>query len=745
MNKIHHEIGAITIEKINNDNFLVKQQLTLSVAKIITEVVKTIFFALCASLTLLHSRRCKDLCLQSWKLCRYQRYEAVVDKNFHLTNKIISGSLKSTDKVIAWMVEAHLEKQKVIKEVRENGHALCIMDDCFKKDADVALAAIENDPTTIKYVDKILLKDKDFALKVISSKVDCFRELDDSIFDDFDIMLAAVRVYGTSIIRIRDRLRNNKTLWMEATEIVWSNLYYLPDALKDDMELFQHMLSKGVEALQFASDKIKADRNFVLSSVKINGTGLEFVPNYHNDREVVEAAITNYGPAIRFADKELQKSLALLALENNPELTIQSICSTIKNDLDFCIKAIEKKPEIFPYLPEEIRNLIDVAKIAVSLRPDNYLYLNEISKQIKEIAFAAIKDNDCSANVFLKLDNPGFLTDPEFVSEYAQCYEFAVYKLKNNPLFDIDMAKKAIKKHPQAFRYLKDDWKNNPELILFALSLDGTVFDVLDPVCHGDKEMILMAIRHGGIKNIKLDDELKQDRQFVLQIARETNYAYVLALIPNYNQDREFMELAVSQDEFALKFAHPDLLADNSLIKLAISYYGQAALDHLDYQYRNSEIYQMVDSLSCNNENAELSALTLLPPKDVRKIISDYLFDNESKNDIPKVLKEKRPQFDYGVIEKLIKTQCWLLPDHLEHVNKKMTRLAKSTFSCECQEDFLHLKLEEDIEHIKKYDNEAQYRVKGLMKALNYKSLIKSREAHLYMLFLDQIQKYFVI
>ena len=72
---------------------------------------------------------------------------------------------------------------------------------------------------------------------------------------------------------------------------------------------------KNSMALQFASDKLKGDKDYVLAAVIRNGLALQYASEeLKDDRDIVLAAVKENGCALQFASDELKGDKDIIVL-----------------------------------------------------------------------------------------------------------------------------------------------------------------------------------------------------------------------------------------------------------------------------------------------------------------------------------------------------------------------------------------------------------------------------------------------
>jgi hypothetical protein len=109
------------------------------------------------------------------------------------------------------------------------------------------------------------------------------------------------------------------------------------DSLKDDKQFF--LDNTVFFILEYASDRIKNDREVILNAVKNNGKILRFASDeLKNDREIVLIAVKNWGLSLQYGSKNLRadKEVVLAAMKEN-SLAFKYADESLKTDKDILL------------------------------------------------------------------------------------------------------------------------------------------------------------------------------------------------------------------------------------------------------------------------------------------------------------------------------------------------------------------------------------------------------------------------
>ncbi len=118
---------------------------------------------------------------------------------------------------------------------------------------------------------------------------------------------------------------------------------YVSDNLKNDKEFVLEAVKSNGYALEYASDNLKNDKDFVLEVVKQDVRALEYVPdNLKNDKEFVLEAVKSNGNALKYASDNLRndKEFVLDAAKYH-SVALQGASDNLKTDKEFLLKALQ--------------------------------------------------------------------------------------------------------------------------------------------------------------------------------------------------------------------------------------------------------------------------------------------------------------------------------------------------------------------------------------------------------------------
>ncbi len=116
----------------------------------------------------------------------------VIDESFKKDREIVLAAVKQDGSALYKADESFKKDRKIVlAAVKRDGSALYIADESLKKDREIVLAAVKQDGEALQYADESLRKDREIVLAAVKQNAWSFRfALDKSLKKDQEIMLA---------------------------------------------------------------------------------------------------------------------------------------------------------------------------------------------------------------------------------------------------------------------------------------------------------------------------------------------------------------------------------------------------------------------------------------------------------------------------------------------------------------------------------------------------------------------------
>ncbi|CAB9498552.1 expressed unknown protein [Seminavis robusta] len=236
-----------------------------------------------------------------------------------------------------------------------SSYALSHTSERLRNDKQIVLEAVKNDYFALKHTSHNLQSDKQVVLTAVSNHGDALQFAHESMKNDPEVVWKATKGEGEKLesdgsykcsfefagAEIRDdrafvlqmvarnprallfcskRLQDDKAIVMASvTKYGWA-LEYASLRLQADRDVVMAAMVKfGSNALQFAAEPMKEDKDFLIQGLSENGVALKYVAaQLLGDKDVVLAAVQNYGHALLHANNNLQADhgVALAAVQS---------------------------------------------------------------------------------------------------------------------------------------------------------------------------------------------------------------------------------------------------------------------------------------------------------------------------------------------------------------------------------------------------------------------------------------------
>lgn len=312
-----------------------------------------------------------------------------------------------------------------------------------------------------------------------------------------------------------------------------SNIDYIPDDLKDSKDFMMYVINK-YQCVKKVNSTLANDIDIVKALITVNGKCLLDYPQFQNNEEIVNIALSTY-PHIDIIGESIiiKKEVVLPFLIKNPEN---------------CEKLLKKAP-IFS-------NDLDIMKLCVQknyrlLSHSNTLYDNEelraisvnVSKNIILLTPLLMKDRELVISLLnFKEDNiHNAIQNIDFICQYGQDKEIVQLIINSFP----NMI--------ESFPYFKHD----KEMIIYALSKKLNNVSFIDSNLLNDKELMASFLEKSFSNYKKLPYDLKNDMDFILPFIHNSTAYLEVIKNSNFINDYNFHIAVISRFPQAFELMSP--------------------------------------------------------------------------------------------------------------------------------------------------------------------------------------------
>lgn len=367
----------------------------------------------------------------------------------------------------------------ILDEVRLDGNTI-LRDDSGAEDADgqiyntYQMLIIDGKPYEIDEE----FENKKSILKALSKYVKSDKTTDPEVYK---IIVKLEKGVIISIDEIKEKYRYHPEIVAKALEMDGYNLSRLSDEHKNNKELVETAVKSSPMAFEYASDKLKSDKNFLAEILKIDGRVLEFLSEeFRDNEELANIAVSNRASAIKFVNNKLKNDSEIIqnALDKglqNDATVLEFLPSKLQDSKDIVLKVIELNGFDLEYASNRLKSDKDCIKVACKNNPYSLTYSNEKMKSDLNFFFELldftkdtnilkyfsdkIKDNESALLECAKYDGLHYTK-----GEAGAIIEFASDRLKKSKEFML----KFIKIAPYVLDFIPKDLAKDKDIKLLA-------------------------------------------------------------------------------------------------------------------------------------------------------------------------------------------------------------------------------------------------------------------------------------
>lgn len=384
------------------------------------------------------------------------------------------------------------DKEIVFHSVNHNGlileHALA-----FQDDMEIILSAVKQNGLALRYSSLVLKSDRQITLEAVRQNGLALQY--SSLTHDREIVFEAVTQNGDALQYAHSSFVNDKELISASIRQEQKSNYFDHDC-------------RG-KAFKYASEKLKADKGWVLKMVQHCGLILEHVaPELQRNREIVLAAIKQNGEALKWAKCFIDRNLILSAVKSNGR-ALYYAGDLFKSDLKIVKTAIMQDGSAIRYADMKFKDDDKLGLLAVKKNGAALFYLSNRLKTSPQIILEAFKPhlsavpalNKDKAVICENLKRMGY-GDPELISKRA--IRFMTSLVSGSMLSHLDESMRA-----------------NREIISTLVKQDGNSLYYASSICQSDCDIVYEAISKSPHGLGFASPELRHDRNFILNINKQ--------------------------------------------------------------------------------------------------------------------------------------------------------------------------------------------------------------------------------
>ena len=227
----------------------------------------------------------------------------------------------------------------MLAAVSNAGSVLSIACTSLRKDREVAVAALKQNPLVLHAVGPAIQADKDVVLWTLCRGARYLEGITDHIaeclFEDEEIIMALVQADYEYFELASLALRSNRQFVLCAVHIAGLVLRFAADFLRSDMEIVRVAVLQNIHSMQYASASLRSHEAFVAGLVAVQGMILQFVDDSLCENPgVVLLAVRQDPKAFQFAGPGLRSDrVFVFEAVRRSRVVLQFVCPSLQAEL----------------------------------------------------------------------------------------------------------------------------------------------------------------------------------------------------------------------------------------------------------------------------------------------------------------------------------------------------------------------------------------------------------------------------
>ena len=237
-----------------------------------------------------------------------------------------------------------------------------------------------------------------------------------------------------------------------------------------------------------------------------------------------EAIVIVRDNGLRLADLSEEyksdKEIVLYAIRNNA-LALQYASNELRNDRIVVLAAVIDCPEALQYASETMQN-DRIVKMAIENR---YSFPNKVPDELKnnrDLIIALANKDPMKA---IRIASPEIKDDKEVAMFIVNIDGYALSEISDRLRSDKDVVLTAVKKSFSVLQYASKELRNDKDVFYAALSEDDEALMYASNELANDKEVVMAAVKQSGLSLAFASYDLRNDKEIVLEAIKQNRNA----------------------------------------------------------------------------------------------------------------------------------------------------------------------------------------------------------------------------
>lgn len=338
------------------------------------------------------------------------------------------------------------------------------------------------DADALQYASEELKKDDEFMKSIVRTLPKALKYASDNVKNNKEFVIGCIKERNGEILEFSGEIvRNDKEIIIAAlnkrkdiynhSRLLLDTFYlkFLGEKLKSDKDFLLSIIEMDGSALQYASEELKNDKDFVLRAYEINHQSLQYVGKslLSNDKDIIKLVVRRYGNLFEYVNENLKKDKKFifeLLAEGNSSF-IQFIDNTLKDDKVFMMQVM-KKAVVTEYLSDSLKNDVDIAALAA--QTNGFCYIGERLRANKAAMMYLLTSVNYITYDVIRYASDTLKKDKEFILTALRRFPSDIVLKNVSEEFrkDKDIIIAAIKQGPESIRLIDECLKNDPDVLM---------------------------------------------------------------------------------------------------------------------------------------------------------------------------------------------------------------------------------------------------------------------------------------
>lgn len=381
---------------------------------------------------------------------------------------------------------------------------------------------------------------RDFILEYLKDNTkhsigrDLINIVDERFWDDEEIMFFAGMKHNKILYNLSPRLKSDKNLIMKIVQNYGFNCVLLFSKMLDLVE-YEEI---GFD-IKFLSEELLYDKDFILQIldyfkgkkkiIPINNPLLHLPSILSEDRDIIVSCIKCCANTIKILNTNCREDI-LLSLMYQGEF--KYVPDHLKDDIELIKIALSKNSQNAKYLNQNTKKDINIVKTAIEIC--GYSVLTDFPKmfsEMEEIYLYGPQDFGSERNKKL-YDNigPKLNKDIPFLKKLVEIDNLFYYNLPAEMRDNFELLSIVLQKNHEAFKSVRISFRYDEDYVLDCIKLNYRIFSYLPCELRNEKYFIIKALQINENIYYLLDDMNIFSKKVLKQLSFKPKLADIIIL-----------------------------------------------------------------------------------------------------------------------------------------------------------------------------------------------------------------------